>query len=36
MDEKTKIVIEDDHNYKWPKNLPKESKNPELKTMLQS
>lgn len=34
MDEKTKIIIEDISNYKWPSNLPKESKNPELKTML--
>ena len=35
MDPKDSIAIEEDHNYlKYPKNLPKESKNPELKVML--
>jgi len=36
MDDKTNIIIDPEHNFKWPSNLPKDSKNPELKTMLSS
>lgn len=36
MDEKTNIIIDAEANHKWPKNLPKDDKNPELAVMLKS
>lgn len=36
MDDKTYITIDPEKNFPWPKNMPKDSKNPELKTMLSS
>lgn len=36
MNNETEIIVDADKNLSWPKNFPKEDKNPELQNILRN